>query len=203
MSSQVPWAITGLMFLMFLIIQFFRFRVADTEQYFLCFSSVSSTLFSCLWTSSTVPVAVLPSSTSSTLTEQSVSEDVSFSVPGRASQDFCVVTRLNAPSPGFDDNVVRYVNSPVTHDAVPAQHDPLLFLVGVPLALPAPTKIIRFFRLRNLTFKIGVVRFGNTVRRGMLHVERCSRAEHHHCWRQTPPLRGSVVATRLQERHEE
>ena len=55
--------------------------------------------------------------------------------------------------PAFDDNIVRYVNSPVAHDAVPAQHDPLLFLGGVPFALPAPTKIIRFFRLRNLTFK--------------------------------------------------
>ena len=31
---------------------------------------------------------------------------------------------------------------------------------GVPFALPAPTKIIRFFRLRNLTFKIGAVGMG-------------------------------------------
>ena len=61
-------------------------------------SSVCSTLFSRLWTSSTVPVAVLPSSTSATLTEQSVSEDISFSVPGRASQDVSVFMRLSAPA---------------------------------------------------------------------------------------------------------
>ena len=73
-------------------------------------------------------------------------------------------------SPAFDDNIVRYVNSPVAHDAVPAQHDLLLFLGGVPFAPPAPTKIIRFFRLRNLTFKIGLVGIGNTVQRGTLHV---------------------------------
>ena len=94
---------------------------------------------------------------------------------------------------GLDDNIVRYANSPVTHDAVPAQHDPLLFHGEVPFALPAPTEIIRFFRLRNLTFKIGVVGIGNIVRCGTLHVERCSRAEHHHCWRQTPPLHRSVA----------
>ena len=73
-------------------------------------------------------------------------------------------------SPAFDDNIVRYVNSPVAHGAVPTQHDPLLFLGGLPFALPAPTKIIRFFRLRNLTFKIGLVGIGNTVQRGTLHV---------------------------------
>ena len=52
----------------------------------------------------------------------------------------------------------------------PAQHDPLLFLGGVPFALPAPTKITRFFRLRYLTFKIGPDGIGNTVQRGTLHV---------------------------------
>ena len=36
----------------------------------------------CQWTSNIVPVTVLPSSTSSTLTEQSNFEDVSFSMPG-------------------------------------------------------------------------------------------------------------------------
>ena len=94
MSSQLPSAVTGLMFLMFLIIQFFRFRVADTEQYFLCqfdFVFVRVDFKQC---------AVLPSSSYSTLTEQSVSEDVSFSVPGRASQDVSVFMRLNAPAQG-------------------------------------------------------------------------------------------------------
>ena len=37
------------------------------------------------------------------------------------------------------------------------------------MAFPAPTKSIRFFRLHNLTFIIGVVGIGNTVRRGTLH----------------------------------
>ena len=60
------------------------------------------------------------------------------------------------------------------HDAVPAQYEPLLFHGAVPFALPAPTKSIRFLRLRNLTFKNGVVGIGHTVRRGTLLVERCS-----------------------------
>ena len=66
------------------------------------------------------------------------------------------------------------MNSPVTHDAVPAQYEPLLFHGGVPFALPAPTKSVRFLRLRNLTFKNDVVGIGNTVRRGTLLVERRS-----------------------------
>ena len=59
------------------------------------------------------------------------------------------------------------------HDAVPTQHELLLFHGGVPVALPAPTKSIRFLSLRYLTFKNGVVGTGNTVPRGMLLVERC------------------------------
>ena len=54
-------------------------------------SAVSSTLFSCLQTSSTVPVTVLPSSASSMLTEQGNSEHFSFSMPRRACQDVSFV----------------------------------------------------------------------------------------------------------------
>merc|ERR1711916_247075 len=108
-------------------------------------SAVSSTLFTCQWTSIIVLVTVLPLSTSSTLTRQSNSEDVFLSMPGRQR---CHV-RLNAPVQGLEDNVERYRNSPVMHEAVPAQYKPLLFDGGVPVAFPAPTKSIRFPRLRN------------------------------------------------------
>ena len=64
------------------------------------------------------------------------------------------------PSPGLNDKIFRYTNSFVTHDAVPAQHEPLLFHGGVPLALPAPTKSIRFLGLRNLTFKTALSGLG-------------------------------------------
>jgi len=57
--------------------------------------------------------------------------------------------RLNAPVQGLEDNIERYRNSPVMHEAVPAQYKPLLFDGGVPVAFPAPTKSIRFPRLRN------------------------------------------------------
>ena len=64
------------------------------------------------------------------------------------------------PSAGLNDKILRYTNSFVTHDAVPAQHEPLLFHGGVPLALPAPTKSIRFLGLRNLTFKTALSGLG-------------------------------------------
>jgi len=57
--------------------------------------------------------------------------------------------RLNAPVQGLEDNIERYRNSPVMHEAVPAQYKPLLFDGGVPVAFPAPTKSIRFPRFRN------------------------------------------------------
>jgi len=60
--------------------------------------------------------------------------------------------RLNAPVQGLKDNIERYRNSPVMHDAVPAQYKPLLFHGGVPVAFPAPRKSIRFPRLRNFNF---------------------------------------------------
>ena len=66
-------------------------------------------------------VVVVPPSTSTTLTEQSVSEDVSVSMPGRACQDVLVVHATERVTPLLDDNVVRYVNSPVTHDASPVR----------------------------------------------------------------------------------
>ena len=64
-------------------------------------------------------------------------EDVPFSMPGRACQDVNV------------DNILRYTNRFVTHDAVPAQYMPLLFHGGVPISISAPTKSIRFLGLRD------------------------------------------------------
>ena len=64
--------------------------------------------------------------------------------------------RLNAPVQGLNGNSLRYMNSLVMHDALPAQHEPLFFHGGVPLALPAPTKRVRFL----LSFKNGVVKIG-------------------------------------------
>ena len=52
-------------------------------------------------------------------------------------------------SPGLNDNILQYTNSFVTHDAVPAQYMPLLFHGGVPVSISAPTKSIRFLRLRD------------------------------------------------------
>merc|ERR1711916_258740 len=112
-------------------------------------SAVSSTLFTCQWTSIIVLVTVLPLSTSSTLTRQSNSEDVFLAcqdVHARMSALSCATERA---SPGVEDNIERYRNSPVMHEAVPAQYKPLLFDGGVPVAFPAPTKSIRFPRLRN------------------------------------------------------
>ena len=73
-------------------------------------------------------------------------------------------------------NILRYTNSFVSHDAVPAQYMPLLFHGGVPMAFPAPTKSIRFPRLRdsNLSLQNDVIRIRNKVRRGTLPVERRS-----------------------------
>ena len=66
-------------------------------------------------------------------------------------------------SPGLDNNIVRYVNSLVMHDAVPAQHEPLLFHGEVPLALPATTKSVRFRWLRYFNFSHPKRRFQNLV----------------------------------------
>ena len=48
-------------------------------------------------------------------------------------------------SPGFGDNIERYMNRPVVHDAAPAQYKPLLFHGRV---ISTPTKYIRFPTLR-------------------------------------------------------
>ena len=100
--------------------------------------------------------------------------------------------------PGLDDNIVRYVNSPVMHDAVHAQHEPLLFHDGVPFALPAPTKSIRFLRLRDSNLSHSKRRYQDQEQSAAWYAP-CGT---HHCWRQTPPLRGNVVPTRLQEQQD-
>ena len=83
-------------------------------------SAVSSTLFACQWISNIVPVPVLPSSTYSSLARAiskmflSVRQDVH-------PESQCWRATEHA-SPGVDDNICATVNSPVRHDAVPAQH---------------------------------------------------------------------------------
>ena len=52
-------------------------------------------------------------------------------------------------SSGLDDNIWRYTNSFVTHDAVPAQYMSLHVYGGVPISISAPRKCIRFLRLRD------------------------------------------------------
>ena len=69
-----------------------------------------------------VAVVVLPSSTSSALTEQSVSEDVPTSMPTHACQDVRIVCVTERVSPGLEDDIMQYVNSFVFIDAVPAQY---------------------------------------------------------------------------------
>ena len=69
-------------------------------------------------------------------TEQSNSGDVSI-VHARMSQ-LSLVTERVSPETDF---VQRYWNSPAMHDAVPAQHEPLLIHGGVPFAVPAPRRV--------------------------------------------------------------
>ena len=161
-------------------------------------SSVSSTLFSCLWTSKHCASCGFAF--------------VNFLNPDRAEcvrRYFFQCARTCIPgcprfhaaersSPGFGDNIVRYLNSPVRHDAVPAQHEPLLFHGGVPFALPAPTKSFRFLRLRDSNLSHSKRRY-QAQEPSAAYYAACGK---HHCWRQTPPLRGNVVPTRLQEQHE-
>jgi hypothetical protein len=59
--------------------------------------------------------------------------------------------RMVAPVQGLEANVERYRNSPVMHEAVPAQYRPLLFQGGTSITFPSPTKSIRYPRLRSMT----------------------------------------------------
>ena len=56
-------------------------------------------------------VSVFPSSTFSALTEQSISEGVSVSMPTRACPDVRVVCVTERLSSGLEDNIMQYVNS--------------------------------------------------------------------------------------------
>ena len=47
----------------------------------------------------------------------------------------------------------------MTHDAVPAQHMPLLFHGGVPISISAPTKSIRFLRLHDSNLSLSNRRY--------------------------------------------
>ena len=49
--------------------------------------------------------------------------------------------RPNAPVRELEDNIQRYLNSPVMVDTVHAQHRPFFFHDRVSMAFPAPTVI--------------------------------------------------------------
>jgi hypothetical protein len=46
-------------------------------------------------------------------------------------------------SQGLGANIERYQNSSVWHSSVPVEFKPLLFVHGVPMAFPPPTKVIK------------------------------------------------------------
>jgi len=64
-----------------------------------------------------------------------------------ASQKICEVSWAN-PNQGHCENVERYRNSPVMHDSVPDAFKPRLYVNGLRIAFPPPTKRIRAPRIR-------------------------------------------------------
>ena len=74
-------------------------------------------------------------------------------------------------STGNFNVILEDMNSPLLHDAVPAQYVPH---GGVPVALPAPTKSIRFLSLRHHTFKKRRCRDWEHSAAWLLLAERCS-----------------------------
>ena len=110
-----------------------------------------------------VPVIVLPSSTSSTLTEQSNSQEF-------LSECQDVHARMSAwsyaPVQGLEDNMKRYMKSLLMLGAVPAQYKPSL-LRGLGNNEAFGNRNFNF-----LTVKIGIVSVRNKVRHGTLLVVR-------------------------------
>lgn len=65
------------------------------------------------------------------------------------SKKICTVSWAD-PHQGLSPNIERYRNSPVMHEKVPDIYKPLLFVDGVRLPFPAPTKKLRAPRIRHL-----------------------------------------------------
>merc|ERR1711900_80045 len=70
-----------------------------------------------------------------------------FSSWACASQKVCEVSWAN-PNQGLCENVERYRNSPVMHESVPDAFKPRLFVNGLRIGFPPPTKRIRAPRIR-------------------------------------------------------
>merc|ERR1739848_343762 len=64
-----------------------------------------------------------------------------------ASHKICEVSWAN-PNQGQYENVERYRNSPVMHESVPDAFKPRLFVNGMRIAFPPPTKRVRAPRIR-------------------------------------------------------
>ena len=124
--------------------------------------SVSCSLFGVGHDERIVPLTVLPLSTS-TLTEQSNSQDVSVCMPRRAWQDVSVVI---GASPRARGQCWRCMNSPVMLDAVPVQHKPLLFH-GKVLMYP----VLQIFVISPSDVLGGDIKIRNKLRRGAWLVE--------------------------------
>merc|ERR1712193_236496 len=52
------------------------------------------------------------------------------------------------PYQGFEDHVERYRNSPVMHERMPDEYKPRVYVAGVRVPFPEPTKRIRAPRIR-------------------------------------------------------
>jgi len=70
-----------------------------------------------------------------------------FSSWACASHKVCEVSWAD-PNQGHYENVERYRNSPVMHESVPDAFKPRLFVNGMRIAFPPPTKRIRAPRIR-------------------------------------------------------
>jgi len=71
---------------------------------------------------------------------KSMADFSNWSIP---SAKICQVS-WSQPIQGLEANIKRYQNSPVMHESVPPEYQPLLFLNGVPQAMPPPTRKIKF-----------------------------------------------------------
>jgi RNA recognition motif-containing protein len=80
-----------------------------------------------------------------------------FSAWGTPSKKTCEVTLSNELQ-GFDAHVERYRSSPVMHESVPDEFKPVIFVDGVRIDFPPPTKPIKQPRLRASRQKLKTAR---------------------------------------------
>lgn len=70
---------------------------------------------------------------------KSMADFSNWSLP---SAKICQVS-WSQPIQGLEANIKRYQNSPVMHESVPPEYQPLLFLNSVPQAMPRPTRKLK------------------------------------------------------------